>query len=114
AEQVLEGVTGVSSRELSKQWHDALAAAYGSLIEAKHRPESYGKAVITDLNAGDLNVAPALSPDGSDLAFFSEKDLFSIDLYPADARTGQIRRRLVKTATDPQLQSPRVINPARS
>jgi Tol biopolymer transport system component len=114
AQLILEGVTGVPSRELSKQWHDALAAAYRPLLEAKHRPESYGKAVITDKNAGELNVAPALSPDGANLAFFSEKDLFSIDLYLADARTGEVRRRLVKTATDPHFQSLQFINSAGS
>jgi len=114
AEQILEGITGLPSKELSKQWHAALQAQYGSLIEAKRSPLAYGPAVITEKNAGELNVAPVLSPDGSLLAFFSEKDLFSIDLYLADARTGKIRRKLVKTATDPHFQSLQFINSAGS
>jgi len=112
AEQILEGITGLPSKELSKQWHAALQAQYGSLLEAKRSPLAYGPAVITEKNAGELNVAPVLSPDGSLLAFFSEKDLFSIDLYLADARTGEIRRKLVKTATDPHFQSLQFINSA--
>jgi Tol biopolymer transport system component len=114
AEQILESITGLPSKELSKQWHAALQAQYGALLEAKRSPLTYGPAVITEKNAGELNVAPALSPDGSSLAFFSEKDLFSIDLYLADARTGQIRRKLVKTATDPHFQSLQFINSAGS
>jgi Tol biopolymer transport system component len=114
AEKILEQVTGLPSKELSKQWHEALLAAYRPLIEAKHTAASYGPAVITEKNAGDLNVAPALSPDGTNLAFFSEKDLFSIDLYLADARTGDIRRKLVKTATDPHFQSLQFINSSGS
>jgi Tol biopolymer transport system component len=114
AEKILEGITGVPSKELSKQWHEALLAQYRPLIEAKRPPTTYGPAVITEKNAGELNVAPSLSPDGNSLAFFSEKDLFSIDLYLADARTGQIRRKLVKTATDPHFQSLQFINSAGS
>jgi Tol biopolymer transport system component len=114
AERILEGLTGLPSKELSKQWHDALRAQYRPLIEAKRAAATYGPAVITEKNAGELNVAPVLSPDGASLAFFSEKDLFSIDLYLADARTGKIRRKLVKTATDPHFQSLQFINSAGS
>src|SRR5262249_27163729 len=101
ARSLLEQATGVPYKELSKQWHGALLAAYRPLIEAKHAAAAYGPAVETEKSAGELNIAPALSPDGERLAFFSEKDLFSIDLYLADARTGNIRKKLVKTATDP-------------
>ena len=114
AERILEGITGLRSRELSKQWHEALQAAYRPLIEAKRGPATYGPAVITEKNAGELNVAPAISLDGVNLAFFSEKDLFSIDLYLADARTGRVRRKLVKTGTDPHFQSLQFINSAGS
>lgn len=41
-----------------------------------------------------MNVAPAISPDGKYLAFLSEKDLFGIDLFLADAKTGKIIRKL--------------------
>jgi len=114
AQHILESITGLPSKELSRQWHEALQAQYLPLIEAKRTALAYGPAVITEENAGELNVAPVLSPDGNSLAFFSEKDLFSIDLYLADARTGKIRRKLVKTATDPHFQSLQFINSAGS
>ena len=50
-------------------------------------------------------VAPALSPDGNQMVFFSARDLFSIDLFLADPRTGQIKRRITQTALDPHYQS---------
>ncbi|HUG53067.1 MAG TPA: BamA/TamA family outer membrane protein [Vicinamibacteria bacterium] len=105
AESVLERVTGVPSKQLSEQWHEALREAYRPLLEAKRPPTAYGRAILTEENAGELNVGPSLSPDGRQIAFLSEKDLFSIDLYLADARTGQVRRKLVETATDPHFQS---------
>ena len=39
---------------------------------------------------GDLNVGPTISPDGRLIAFLSERSLFSIDLFVADAATGKI------------------------
>ena len=114
AVSILEGITGVPSKDLSKQWHEALQAQYRPFMEAKRPATTYGPAVITEKNGGELNIAPALSPDGNSLAFFSEKDLFSIDLYLADARTGQIRRRLIKTASDPHFQSLQFISSAGS
>src|SRR5690606_38918215 len=53
-----------------------------------------GNIIIDKNNAGNTNVSPAISPDGKYIAFLSEKDLFSIDLYLADAQTGNIIRKL--------------------
>lgn len=62
--------------------------------------------------SGTLNVGPSLSPDGSRLVFLSEKELFSIEMFLADAETGKIIRRLTKTATDPHFESLQFINSA--
>src|SRR5690606_10197468 len=59
-----------------------------------------GQALITSKNAGRMNVAPAISPDGRLVAFMSEKDLFSIDLFLADAQTGEVIRRLGSRTTN--------------
>ncbi|RZL40218.1 MAG: tolB protein precursor, partial [Pedobacter sp.] len=53
-----------------------------------------GTKILDNKNAGNMNVAPALSPDGKFVAFMSEKDLFGIDLFLADAKTGNIIRKL--------------------
>ena len=37
--------------------------------------------------------------------FFSSRDLFSIDLYVADAATGKVLRKITDTATNPHLDS---------
>ena len=61
---------------------------------------------------GRLNVSPALSPDGSKVAFLSERGLFSIELFVADASTGKVLRSLTKAAVDPHLQSLQFIHSA--
>ncbi len=60
--------------------------------------------------SGGLNVGPSLSPDGSMVAYLSEKNLFSIEMFLADVETGEVIRRFTKTATDPHFESLQFIN----
>jgi hypothetical protein len=59
-----------------------------------------GKKILYEKNSGTINIAPSLSPDGKYVAFISEKDLFSFDLYLADAFTGKIIHKLSSTIRD--------------
>lgn len=97
---------------LVQQWHGAVerwASAGGSVL----RPAAdYGRLLEGDRRKARLNIAPALSPDGSRVAFFSDRGLFSIQLYLADARTGAVQRTLVKTAVDQHYESLEFINSA--
>jgi Tol biopolymer transport system component len=99
-------VLGVDAKELTVQWHEAEMAAYRPIAETTRMPAAFAKAVITKATSkGELNVSPEVSPDGSRIMFFSERDLFSIDLFLADARTGKVIRKITDTATDPHFES---------
>src|SRR6185312_7479400 len=99
-------ILGVDSKELSKDWHAAEIVAYRPVAEATKMPASFARPLITKQHSGgNMNVSPEISPDGSRVMFFSERDLFSIDLYLADARTGKIIRKITDTATDPHFES---------
>ena len=100
----------VSADSLSKLWAQALHTQYDSLKSITKRPSDYGNELISSKNGGELNIAPVLSPDGKNLAFFSSKNLFAIDLFLADAKTGKIKRTILKTELDPHLESLEFIN----
>jgi Tol biopolymer transport system component len=69
-------------------------------------PPRFARALITEEgDGGELNVGPALSADGTHVAFLSERDRLSIDIYLADATTGQIKTKLSETASDPHFDS---------
>jgi hypothetical protein len=105
-EGAFKAVLGVDSKELSSQWHEAELAAYRPIAESTRMPAAFARPLITRKHSGgEINVSPELSPDGSRLMFFSERDLFSIDLYLADARTGKVIRKITDTATDPHFES---------
>ena len=106
-------VLGVSTKDLSKQWRDATEAAYRPIAEATRMPEAFAHPLITDpTHKGVINVSPELSPDGSKVAFFSSRDLFSIDLYMANADTGKVLRKITDTATNPHFDSIQFIESA--
>jgi len=69
-------------------------------------PSTFARPLFVNAaNKGGVNVSPELSPDGSKIVFFSSRDLFSIDLYVADAATGKIIKKITDTATSPHLDS---------
>lgn len=105
-EELIKEKLGISEEQLSKDWHAAVRAATTVAATGRKLPGDYGAALVTEKDqGGDLNVAPALSPDGSKLAFLSERDLFSVDLFLADANSGRVMRALSRTAKDPHLES---------
>lgn len=53
-----------------------------------------GAEVIYKGNAGHINISPSISPDGKYVAFYSEKELFSIDLFLAETATGRTVKQL--------------------
>jgi Tol biopolymer transport system component len=114
AEQALEEVLAIDMDTLSKDWHAAIREHYGPSLDSKKDGSAYGRAVVTEKNGGRLNVAPALSPDGRRLVFLSEKDLFSIEMFLADAHTGRVQRKIVETAVDPHFESLQFISSAGS
>jgi Tol biopolymer transport system component len=99
-------ILGVDSKALSTMWHDAEIAAYRPVAESTKMAATFARPILNkERTGGTMNVSPEISPDGSRLMFFSERDLFSIDLYLADAKTGKIIRKVTDTATDPHVES---------
>jgi WD40 repeat protein len=109
----IERVLGITTKELSKDWHAAIQKAYAPVFESATSPSEAGTPVIKgEKRGGDLNIGPAISPDGKWIAFLSERSFLSIDLYVADASTGKIARKLTSTASDPHYSSIQFIHSA--
>lgn len=94
-----DSVLHTSLENLNDQWESAIATHYGPYLRDK-KEDFIGKKVISEDNAGKMNVSPALSPNGKYVIFLSEKDLFSTELYLADAQTGKIIRRISSKTSD--------------
>ena len=102
----IEKVLGIKTKELSDEWHESIHQAYADTFRSTMPPNALGRMVIAGKGLGaDLNVGPAISPDGKWIAFLSTRSVFSTDLFVADATTGKIVHKLTSTATDPHFSS---------
>jgi len=86
----------MSEKNLSELWVQAMKAHFGQFIDAKE-DRLVGKQLLSKQNAGEINIAPEISPNGRYVIFLSEKDLFSIDLFLADAVTGEVIRKVASS-----------------
>ncbi len=107
----IQRVLGIPSSELFADWHEASRRLYEPVIANRWGPDRLGDPIVKE-EGRDIDVSPSLSPDGRTLAFLSSRELFSIDLFLADAATGKVLGRLVSSAGDPHMDALRFIDSA--
>ena len=106
---------GMSLEDLSADWRDAVQTTFLPQIADHYRARRIAQPLLTQKRSdGTLHLAPALSPDGRQIAYFSERNSFFVDLYLADAETGRVSRRLVKSTLSSNYESLRFINSSGS
>ncbi len=106
-------VLGISGDTLSVRWKEAATEHYLPLMEGRTPPGEAGTLLISpETGGGEMNLAPSLSPDGRYIAFLSERDLFTIELFLADAQTGEVIRSLTRSVRDTHFDALRFIDSA--
>ena len=121
-DRAFERTLGLNLKQLSREWHDAVRAAYLPSIAEADEISSVGRKVTSHSfpigrGKSPTYIAPALSPDGSELVYLSDRghDLYSFyDLYLADAATGTPTRTLVKSARGGSFESLRYLTSSAS
>ncbi|HEX4628172.1 MAG TPA: BamA/TamA family outer membrane protein [Gemmatimonadales bacterium] len=102
---------GLSLEDLSSEWRDAVQTTYLPQLADHYKARRIAQPVLTRKRSeGTLHLAPALTPDGREIAYFSEKNSFFVDLYLADAETGRVKRRLVGSTLNSNYESLRFVN----
>ena len=90
-------VLGMSKKDLSNLWQEAIKAQFQPLVAGKEK-NIYGKPILDEKDGGQMNISPAISPDGKYVLFSSERNLFSTDVFLADASNGQIMKTVASTS----------------
>lgn len=103
-EQAIENIFNFDAETLSAMWRETLKKHYGQYIEDSAQ-EISGIKLLSDKNSGEINISPSLSPDGSLIAFLSEKNIFTIDLFLANAKTGNIIKKLSSTVQNDHIDA---------
>jgi Tol biopolymer transport system component len=114
-------ILNASLEEIVDEWGNSIRRTYLPLLGERREAREEARPLITRRGesggdageGGRLNLAPVLSPDGTRIAFLSSLTNLDVELYVADAETGNVLRRLVRgTAFDPHFGSLRYINSA--
>jgi hypothetical protein len=89
----LKEILHLQSKTLSGLWKAATENHFKQFM-----PDSIdsiiGNKIIAAQAGSSTNICPSLSPDGKYLAFFSDKSIFALDLFLADAKTGKLIKKL--------------------
>lgn len=101
----LQRVLGLSSSSLSQQWITSIRSTYLPVIQGRQRPRDAGQPVLVDGDIGAMNLSPVVSPDGRYVAYFGRRELFTVDLYVADAVTGRIVKKLTSPNRNPHFDA---------
>ena len=111
----VDSLFNISGDSLATEWHEATRNAYEPLLEDRTPADEAGERILApEIDGGNINIAPSLSPDGRWVAFLSERDLFSINLFVADAETGEVVADLGNAGTTPHFDNLRFLESAGS
>ncbi len=77
----------------STKFKKSLVDSYSPLKKGKEI-EVRGSAIASKEDGGEMNLSPAISPDGKYVAYISSKNVLSIDIYIAEAATGKVIKRI--------------------
>ncbi len=99
-ENAVPMVLGTTADSLALAWTRTLQNHYGQWVSSGKKEQLPGKRLLGEDNFSAMNISPSLSKNGRYFTFMSQRDLFSIDLYLADARTGKVLRKVASSAQD--------------
>ena len=113
-DKAIKRQTGLTLDELGEEWKEYLQSRYLPAIATLSRVRDVAKPLLNpQRSGGDIFLAPALSPDGQQIAFLANgnasRGQVFIDLWLANANTGKRVARLVKSTTDPNYEELRVL-----
>ena len=92
-DEAAKKLLGYNESTLSGMWKSSNEVYFRQFLQ-KEADNLAGRQIVSEINGGRINISPSISPDGKYLAFFSEKNLFTLDLFLADASTGKIIKKL--------------------
>ncbi|HMG17760.1 MAG TPA: hypothetical protein VK573_03460, partial [Gemmatimonadales bacterium] len=112
-EAAFKRAVGRSLEDLSNDWRDAVQSTFLPQLGDHYRARRIAQPTLTRRKTrGRIFLAPALTPDGKDIAFFGDQGNFFVDLWLANAETGRVKQRLVKSTLNNNYESLRFINSA--
>lgn len=101
---------GLNLEELSDRWQDHLKRRYYPEVAQREPIKNIATQITKRKGFGSYNTSPAISPQGDELAFISNRrGLFDVILV--DSRNGKRLKTLVKGEDNPMFEELNILNP---
>ncbi len=103
-EKAISNIFKMSMDSLSNRWKETLEDHLMRNVNDSTF-SLIGDRIVSRRNSGHYNLAPSVSPDGQSLIFLSERDLFGLDLFLADAKTGEVKKKVYTSTSSDQIDA---------
>ncbi|MBI2212269.1 MAG: PD40 domain-containing protein [Acidobacteria bacterium] len=116
-DEAFRKIVNMPSKDAFAEWQKVSRDQYEAITKERTVRSAMGSPLVTPRKrsfGASVDLAPSLSPDGKYLAFLSARGLFSIDVFLANAETGEILAELAGPKSDPHFESLRFIDSAGS
>ncbi|MDX1567302.1 MAG: BamA/TamA family outer membrane protein [Longimicrobiales bacterium] len=104
-----EGVFGIPLDTLSRQWQEATREHFTPTLEGRMDPREVGSQIVPSDGPG-FAISPSVSPDGERVVYMGRRDIFTVDMYVADTRTGEVLGRLATANANPHFDALAFLN----
>ncbi len=95
-ERAFRRAVGVGEKKFEEEWREWLRREYWPSAARERGPAAFGRRLTDHLRDGSaLNTAPAVSPQGDRIAYFSDRRDFT-DVYVMSASDGKLLRRVTR------------------
>jgi Tol biopolymer transport system component len=104
-ERAFQRSTGMSVQKFDEQWRDWLKRQYWPTVAVKEDPDRFARQ-LTDhrKDESNLNTAPAVSPDGGRIAYFTDRRQYT-DVYVMSAIDGRRQHRVIRGERNVQFEN---------
>ncbi len=111
-EPALKASIGIGLEELNERWKKSVKKEFWPDIKDFQDPDTFAKRLTNNKKDGGFyNAIPSLSPQGENLAFISDRDIY-LDVYLMDAVDGKIIKKLLESGKTNDFEELNVLHPS--
>jgi Tol biopolymer transport system component len=105
---------GMKLSEINRQWHEYLKKTYFPEITEKQKLTEFSRQLTNHKKLGNgYNIAPAISPDGSKIAIYSNKS-GNMALYLISTETGEFLKKIIQGERNSEYEELHILKPGIS
>jgi Tol biopolymer transport system component len=105
-ERAFSTTLGMTLGDLSTEWENDVRKTYLTQVTEHSQPQTFAEKLTKhDKMYDPWYLSPAISPDGTQMVYLSQREGFSIDMWLADAHTGKVFDRLISSSKNADFES---------